>query len=268
MTIWSAQSGGCGKLKGGVTVAEFAAIPLFTDAWIADTSHLSRVERGLYMDLLILIWRSPECRVPNDIAWLARRLRADASEAEILQSILSEFCIIDVENDVAWISQKRLMREWQYTSKKRQKNIDAAKYRWKKEKDPCERIADALPAQQCERNAPSPSPSPSPSVKKERDKSLSCANDGFEEFWAVVPRKVAKAAAAKAYRAAIKQTDAKTLLDGMARYAASRKGEDPQYTSHPATWLNAGRWSDHAAHQPKADDGEMFGAFGRIRQVG
>jgi len=33
-------------------------------------------------------------------------------------------------------------------------------------------------------------------------------------------------------------------MDGARRYAEARAGQDPQYTAHPATWLNAGRWDD------------------------
>jgi len=140
-----------------VTVAEFAAIPLFTDSWIADTAHLTRAERGLYMDLLILIWRSPECRIPNDMAWIGRRLRVENGEAETLESIVKEFC----QSTGNFLTQKRLKREWSYTFEKRKKNIASAKSRWNKQKEASERNADAMPETQCERNAPSPSPSPS-----------------------------------------------------------------------------------------------------------
>ena len=183
-------------------MAEFAAIPFFTDAWIADTAHLTRLERGIYMDLLILIWRSPECRVPNDMAWIARRLRADADEVETLHAIIAEFC----KSDGNWITQKRLRREWDYTQEKRRKNIEAANARWQKGKGACERNAgnaggasagaetadasagakNSAPRKQrkrrdkssCERNAPSPSPSPSPSEEEEEPKgSLSSGDD-------------------------------------------------------------------------------------------
>ena len=34
------------------------------------------------------------------------------------------------------------------------------------------------------------------------------------------------------------------LLEGIRRYAITRAGQDEQYTVHPATWLNQGRWAD------------------------
>lgn len=145
-------------------MAEFASMPLFTDAWIADTTHLDRAERGLYMDLIILMWRSPSCRVPNEIDWIARKIRASDDEVKTLEGIIEEFC----SKDGNWLFQKRLQKEWNYTFSKRRKNSDSAKSRWSKENYASERNA----GDGCERNAPSPSPSPS----KERETNVSPKN--------------------------------------------------------------------------------------------
>jgi hypothetical protein len=68
----------------------------------------------------------------------------------------------------------------------------------------------------------------------------------FEEWWTLYPRHAAKRAARKAYGQAIakkRSTVEKLKLDAM-RYANQRSGQDPQYTLHPATWLNGDRWND------------------------
>lgn len=114
-------------------MAEFAALPLFTDSWIADTAHLTRLERGLYCDLLVLMWRSPECRVPNDLDWISRRLRCDESERRTLELIVAEFC----QSTGNWITQKRLAKEFSYVREKSKKQSDRAKSRWDKDKDEC-----------------------------------------------------------------------------------------------------------------------------------
>ena len=80
--------------------------------------------------------------------------------------------------------------------------------------------------------------------KEERGKPLSPSPDGFEEFWAATPRKTGKDDALRAYVKARKNTDARTLIEAMGRYAEERRGQDPQYTKHPATWLNKGCWKD------------------------
>ena len=75
----------------------------------------------------------------------------------------------------------------------------------------------------------------------------------FENFWATFPRRVAKARAEKAYLDIIKAKKAThdELLVGAQRYAAERAGEDPQYTKHPATWLNGGCWKDEPTARSK-----------------
>ena len=56
-------------------MAEFPSLPLFTDAYMRDCWHLSDAEHGRYLLLMILIWQSPQCRIPNDPDWIARRLK-------------------------------------------------------------------------------------------------------------------------------------------------------------------------------------------------
>lgn len=67
--------------------------------------------------------------------------------------------------------------------------------------------------------------------------------DGFDSFWGIYPRKIAKADAAKAWRAAVKVADVEAILAGAQRYAADPT-RTPQFTAYPATWLRACRWDD------------------------
>ena len=70
---------------------------------------------------------------------------------------------------------------------------------------------------------------------------------GFEKFWLACPRRIGKEAARRAYEKARKTTSDAELLEGIRRYATSRAGQDEQFTVHPATWLNQGRWADEPA---------------------
>lgn len=133
-------------------MAELNFLPLATDSWVADTAHLTRAERGLYHDLIVLIWRSPECRVPNDIEWIARRLRCDEGEKLALQNLVSEF----LSSTGNWLFQKRLLKEFQRTRGMVKKQSERAKSRWNKEKDESRGNANA--------NAPAMPPTPTPTL--------------------------------------------------------------------------------------------------------
>src|SRR5437588_12813425 len=53
-------------------MAEFPALPLWTDAYLGDTRHLSQSEHGAYLLLLITASRTPDCSLPDDDRLLAR----------------------------------------------------------------------------------------------------------------------------------------------------------------------------------------------------
>jgi hypothetical protein len=74
-------------------------------------------------------------------------------------------------------------------------------------------------------------------------------HQGFAEFYRVYPLHVARGAAERAYRRIIKNGEATEadLLAGAMRYAAAQDGKDPNYTKHPATWLNGKCWLDESA---------------------
>ena len=90
-------------------MAQFPGLMLWTDAWVADTAHLTRLERGTYLDFLVLMWRTPGCRVPNDDDWLAKHMRMTLKEIhKELRPIIGEFCQCDGNH----IFQKRLQKEF------------------------------------------------------------------------------------------------------------------------------------------------------------
>lgn len=65
----------------------------------------------------------------------------------------------------------------------------------------------------------------------------------FEEFWKAYPRHVGKDGAFKVWKTATKRVDVRTIIDGAMRYRDDPNRED-EFTAHPSTWLNAGRWND------------------------
>jgi len=86
----------------------------------------------------------------------------------------------------------------------------------------------------------------------------------FDEFYSACPRKVGKDAARKAYAKALTKTDHATLMAGIRRYAEERRGKDAQYTAHPASWLNAGRWADEPEAKPQSIHDQLEAAFNAL----
>src|SRR5262249_59956977 len=100
--------------------------------------------------------------------------------------------------------------------------------------------------------------------KKKRGDRRGAADGGeaFERFWAAYPRRVAKEAARKAFAKAVEHgATVETLIAGAQRYAVERNGQDPKYTKHPATWINAGCWEDDAPGVPVIDQSGNVLAF-------
>jgi uncharacterized protein YdaU (DUF1376 family) len=138
-------------------MADFPSLPLWTDSYMSDTAHLTDAEHGIYLQLLIIMWRNPDCRVPDDHKWIARKMRrsVDDFERDVLP-IIQEFC----QCDGNWITQKRLMKEWNYCKNRSKAQSDRANSRWLKEKD--KKTAGAASGDM----PPSPHPHPSPKDKE------------------------------------------------------------------------------------------------------
>lgn len=94
-------------------MAEFPAIPLWTDALLGDTTHLSAAEFGAYMLMLITAWRSPDCDLPNDDKYLSKVCRLPPMMWRQSKSVLLEFWDTD---DAGRLHQKRLSAERKYVS--------------------------------------------------------------------------------------------------------------------------------------------------------
>lgn len=94
------------------------AMPLFVDAYMADTMHLTEAEDGVYMRLLMCMWRM-EGRLPDDDARLSRFVRVSKGKwVKTYRPVMEDFFTIA---DGFW-SQKRLTKEWEHVAEKVEKN--------------------------------------------------------------------------------------------------------------------------------------------------
>ena len=135
-------------------MAEFPALPIWTDAYMLDCGHLSDAEHGRYFLLLMLIWRSPQCRIPNEIEWIARKMRrtVDACETEVMP-LVKEFCTTDGN----YVYQKRLLNEFNYLHKQSKLQTARIKSRWNKEKGTYRNDTAPVP-NQYRNDTPTPTP--------------------------------------------------------------------------------------------------------------
>lgn len=85
--------------------------------------------------------------------------------------------------------------------------------------------------------------------------------DRFDDFWKVYPKRQGKGDAEKAWTKAVNTlgVDPQTIIDAALVYAYQRKGQDPQWTKQPASWLNARRWEDEPDPSYAAADGMLPG---------
>lgn len=99
-------------------------------------------------------------------------------------------------------------------------------------------------------------PSLSPSIPSsittlipETQKRASREPDGFAEWYARFPRRVARKAASKSYAAALRSgVTPAALVAGLETYIATKPPD--QEWCHPTTWLNGGRWADEPPEPP------------------
>lgn len=76
-------------------MAEFPALPLWTDAYLGDTTHLTTIEHGAYLLLLMTAWRTRDCALPDDDRLLARYARLNAQQWKRIRPILEPFFLIE-----------------------------------------------------------------------------------------------------------------------------------------------------------------------------
>lgn len=121
-------------------MAEFPALTLWTDAYLSDTRHLSTVEHGAYLLLLMEAWRRPHCDLPDDDTILARLSGLSAKEWAKIKPVVMAFWTRDGRSKT-W-SQKRLFQERSKARVRSKSASDNSSKRWNKTK---KSDADALP---------------------------------------------------------------------------------------------------------------------------
>lgn len=162
-------------------MAEFPALPLWTDAYLGDTMHLDAVEHGAYLLLLISAWRTEGTTLPNDDRLLARYARCTPKTWARIRPVIAEFFSI---NDSSW-TQLRLSEEKFIVTQKRDAaaangRLSALKRKKRHStKRPTERErSDQLNGNEATNglSTPTPIPTPTPNSSKNVDDGAEAEN--------------------------------------------------------------------------------------------
>jgi uncharacterized protein YdaU (DUF1376 family) len=147
-------------------MAEYPALPLFTDAYLADTRHLTTLQHGAYLLLLIVSWRSQDCALPNDDIFLSRICGLNKREWTKNKDIILSFFTLSDNNKLV---QKRLLDERIYVEDKREKNIAAGRLSaLKRKKRHSTNVSTNVPTER-QRKPNQPTPTPNIDTKVSKD---------------------------------------------------------------------------------------------------
>lgn len=140
-------------------MAEFPAMPLWTDAYLGDTTHLSTIEHGTFLLLLITMWRAKENTLPDDDKLLARYARLTAGQWRRIRPVIEP--LFKIESG-AWRN-SRLMDEVEAVRRRVQQRSNAGKASAMKRKH---RGSTAVQRNVNENSTPTPTPIPKSSEAK------------------------------------------------------------------------------------------------------
>ncbi|WP_298966185.1 DUF1376 domain-containing protein [uncultured Roseibium sp.] len=137
-------------------------MPMFWDAYLADTTHLTTEEHGAYLLLLAAMWRR-DGSVPDDDKDNARILGLTAAKWRKIKARLSEFLTFESGH----ISQRNLQKIWKKTQEKIEKNSQNGAKGGRSRSNKNKSLGEANASNSLNPNASIPEPEPEPRVKKE-----------------------------------------------------------------------------------------------------
>ncbi|MCP4410168.1 MAG: YdaU family protein [Gammaproteobacteria bacterium] len=99
-------------------------MPFFVGDYEGKTAHLTLEEDGAYNRLLRLCWRTPGCSIPDEDAWIQRKMRVDEDTMNnVVRPIISEF----LKTGKGRLFSERQMEEFIKAKNKHKKRVAAGK---------------------------------------------------------------------------------------------------------------------------------------------
>lgn len=200
-------------------MSQAPSMPMFWDAYLADTTHLTTEEHGAYMLLLAAMWRRNGW-VPDDDRDNARILGLTVAKWKRTKARLAAFLVFDGGQ----ITQKKLLKIWKNTQEKIDKNRNngakGGRPKTIKNKD----IAKANGSNSDNPNETIPEPEPEPD--KEVDKSTSSQEaEIYQRFLKAHPKPVPSDAGAEFFAGLLADgADPEQIVAAAEAYAETVKG--------------------------------------------
>lgn len=214
---------------------------LYVGDYHGDTTHLTTVEHGAYLLLLMAMWRAGG-KLPRDDKRIAALTKLSAAEwAEIKPTIMEFFQVSGGS-----FSHKRLVAEMSKYESVVEKRSKAGKASASKKASDNNDEASTHVEQVL--NTCSHNQNHNQNHLK-KDKTTSYLSSEFDDFWKQYPRKVGKGAALKAYAKARKENDHATLIGAVLAQRAWGIWTEERFIPHASTWLNEQRWLDERPKQ-------------------
>lgn len=235
-------------------MSDYAWMPFFVADYLADTGHLTTLQHGAYLLLIMHYWQTG--RLPKDDGQLALVARMTARQWQANRDVLAAFF------GRGW-KHKRIDAERERAQKTRENRQKAAYAKHNKNNEfhahaPAMHISRAtLTPHQKDSSLRSESkiarfrsrssdavPEGETGRKKKPNGALAHPKRGsrFDRFWRAYPHKVGKRAAAVAFGQALRRASLDEILAGLERYKATKPPE--RNWCNPLTFLDEDRWLD------------------------
>lgn len=231
-------------MGGADAMSAAPSMPIYWDAYLADTTHLTTEEHGAYLLLLAAMWRRGGS-VPDDDKDNARILGLSAAKWRRIKARLSADPVALIfENDT--ISQKKMLKTWQITQEKIENNSSngakGGRPKSKGNNDLAKANGSLRVNPDDNPNATIPEPEPEPEVKK-KAKALQKNGTRLALDW-TLPKDWGDWALLEGWSESAVRDQADTFKD----YWNSKAGSGSTKLDWQATWRNWMRNSKQPKH--------------------
>jgi uncharacterized protein YdaU (DUF1376 family) len=235
-------------------MAAIPYMPFYVADYLADAGHLTTIQHGAYVLMLMNYWQRGKA-LPSSDAALMSITRLSKSDWSQNRETLMEF-FTEVSGTLV---NKRTEKELAKFRDKSSQSKSAANARWGNMQNDCDRNAEPMrthmpPQCHTDTNTDTDKSKDKNTAKPTAAKSAAVSvSDQVEvwfsqEFWPVYPRREAKVAALRSARAVLRTPELRAAaLRALTLQLPDLTSRPPDKRPHPATWINGRRWEDEAA---------------------